>query len=177
MNHSLHLLLAGLLAAFVVGCDRAPADAPPQIKYGHDECAHCGMILTDERCAAAIIVQDANGRTSLLFDDIGDMLDYESAHPDLAITHRFVHDFAVRTWLDATAASYVVSETIHTPMGSGIIAFANASQAQASGAQASAKDYTQLTTARRQKTSSTKPACCANPDAAASAATPSPLPE
>ena len=67
----------------------------------------------------------SEGRQSdLLFDDIGDMIAYEREHKTLDVRKRFVHDHQTRQWLDADIAMFVQNERIHTPMGSGIVAFA-----------------------------------------------------
>src|SRR5262245_16948176 len=58
-------------AALLGGCERASTDSPPAIAYGRDECAHCGMIISDDRFAAALIVRDGAQSHPLLFDDIG----------------------------------------------------------------------------------------------------------
>lgn len=124
------LLIIGLIAHVLVGCARQQPDAPPQVHYGRDECAHCGMILSDERTACALRVT-ADGKTSdLLFDDIGDMLAYERANAGLKIAARYVHDFDTRQWLPAEGAKFIRSEDIHTPMGSGIAAFSDATRAR-----------------------------------------------
>jgi copper chaperone NosL len=89
------------------------------------------MILSDERFAAALLVREGGAITPLLFDDIGDMLDYERSHGDMDLVDRFVHDADSRAWLPGSEAAYVRSETLHTPMGSGLAAFADPAAAQA----------------------------------------------
>jgi len=124
--------ILALLALAFCGCQREPADGPPKIAYGRDECVHCGMIVSEERHAAALrAVIDGQVR-DIAFDDIGDMLAWEREQtPAVEVKRRFVHDFETRQWLDAASAYYVISETIHTPMGSGIIAFATEPAARA----------------------------------------------
>jgi nitrous oxide reductase accessory protein NosL len=99
------------------------------------------MILSDERCAAALLIDgnQSDGQQSLLFDDIGDMVEYEHSHSGLKVKKEFVHDFQTRQWLPASAATYMISEEIQTPMGSGIVAFASADRARASSAENSGK--------------------------------------
>ncbi len=119
-------LLCITLLQVVSGCGGGSnADAPPKIAYGRDECAECGMIINDERYAAALRVIVGGRAQDLLFDDIGDMLDYEREHAgQVDVTRRYVHDFEERVWTSASDARFLRNERYHTPMGSGIIAFA-----------------------------------------------------
>ncbi|HWP40838.1 MAG TPA: nitrous oxide reductase accessory protein NosL [Tepidisphaeraceae bacterium] len=131
-------LLAWLALTVVTacGCSPQPADGPPRVRYGSDECVHCGMILSEERHAAAMRVTDADGTVrDLLFDDIGDMIAYQRAHPELKVIRRYVHDYQTLQWLDALQAYYLLSEQFHTPMGSGIVAFGEESAARALAAE------------------------------------------
>lgn len=124
------VIVLGLIV-LLDGCSRQPHDGPPQVRYGQDECATCGMILSDERHAAALrTVVDGETR-DVLFDDIGDMLEYEQANPSLKAIRRYVHDFETRQWIDAAHSTFVRDEKVHTPMGSGILAYADEARARA----------------------------------------------
>jgi copper chaperone NosL len=120
MNRALLLLM---VASLVPGCGGSTDDGPPHVELGRDECVHCGMILTDERSVAAILVSRDAQLTPLLFDDIGDLIDYERANPKLQVVRRYVHDFETRQWIDASQAVFLRSTQLHTPMGSGIAGF------------------------------------------------------
>jgi copper chaperone NosL len=140
-------------ASFVIlsllsGCSHQPTDPPPRVRYGQDECAFCGMIISDERFAAALRVNEKGEIRDLLFDDIGDMIDYEKANPGIAVVHRFVHDLSTRRWIDAQAATYSHSDQLQTPMGSGIAAFADEHDA-AAHSEANRMRYQDLTAARQ----------------------------
>ena len=103
---------------------------PPKIYYSEDVCDHCNMIISDERFAAAMIIEVSEGRTdSRIFDDIGDMLYYHKKHPEFRVLARYVHDYETHAWLDAETAFYVHSKDVHSPMGHGIIACATQEQA------------------------------------------------
>lgn len=120
------------LPLLVVGCNRTNPDAPPTVYYGESVCAECGMIVSDERFASAIIIRDDHGRLeTLVFDDVGDQVIYEKARPELHIVRRWVHDYASPAWIPAESAHYVKAATIHTPMASGIVAFADRAAAEA----------------------------------------------
>lgn len=124
-----------VLATSACGAGQPAEVRPPDIILGEDTCSDCGMSITDLRFAAAVVTPDGE---SFLFDDIADMLRYRQEHSLPEGTHYFVHDYDSREWLPADLAFYVRSETIHTPMGSGIAAFAvearAAAEAEASGA-------------------------------------------
>lgn len=126
----LPLILLLLLALAASGCGASkPAELrPPDIILGEDTCVDCGMSIMDLRFAAAAVTPDGE---SLLFDDIGDMLHYRSNNVLPAGTAFFVHDYDSREWIPADLAFYVQSLTLHTPMGSGIAAFAVKTRAEA----------------------------------------------
>lgn len=110
------------------GCAGTDDSAPPAIRLGRDECAECGMLINEDRFSTAAQVMLDGRRAWLLFDDIGDMLDHErdEGYP---VVSRFVHDYETRRWQAATSASFVYAESIHTPMGSGLAAFADGGSA------------------------------------------------
>jgi copper chaperone NosL len=119
MIFALALLVCGVLC----GCSRTATDAPPVVHYGRDECAHCGMIVSDERFAAALRIKADGAIRDLVFDDIGDLLDYQREKGSaLDVVRSYVHDFQTKQWSDATTASFVKSDEVHSPMGSGIVA-------------------------------------------------------
>ncbi|MCZ7571089.1 MAG: nitrous oxide reductase accessory protein NosL [Ardenticatenaceae bacterium] len=138
-------LLILCLALVAGGCGtREPAELrPPDIVLGEDMCADCGMSITDLRLATAAVTPDGK---SLLFDDIGDMLHYRTSHDLPEGTAFFVHDYDSREWLPAHLAFYVQSSTLHTPMGSGLTAFAVKTRAEAMAAEqgTSVMDYETL---------------------------------
>jgi len=144
--------LAVLLLVFCAsGCHEGHVSGPPALHLGRDECAHCGMIVNEERFSCAILASDAD--QPLVFDDIGCMLDYRAEHADLTFVEDFVHDYGTQQWLIAGRAAYVLasSGTVATPMGSGIAAFqtTDAANVQARAWSAAAMDYGGLRDARR----------------------------
>lgn len=125
-------VLAGLVLAAVgvAGCRSETPVGPPTVKYGRDQCAECGMIINEERSACALLVDAGGVPETLLFDDIGDMLDYERKHTLLRVIARYVHDHTDLSWIAAEGAVYLVGTTIQTPMGSGIVALADRGRAE-----------------------------------------------
>lgn len=97
----------------------AESAGPPAIRYGHDRCEACGMIISDPRYAAAA----RQGATAYRYDDIGCLV----GHSGQALVGReatgYVHDADSHEWLDAGAAVFVRSPAIRTPMGFGLAAY------------------------------------------------------
>lgn len=130
-QRSLYLALT-VLALTLAACGGEPAKLePPKIYYGEDVCDECNMIISDERFAAATIVEVSEGRTeSRIFDDIGGMFLYHIKHPELKVLARYVHDYETREWLTAEDAFFVRSEDVHSPMAHGVIACKTREQAE-----------------------------------------------
>lgn len=122
-----HVVL-GLLSLLLIAACQAGSGAPtpPEIHYGEDICANCGMIINDARFATAYAYAESEGRfASLAFDDIGDMIVHIQKHPEHKRLATWVHDFASEAWIDADAAFFVLSDQIKTPMNHGVAAFAD----------------------------------------------------
>lgn len=110
------VMLGALLA--LAACAGPGGDQPPDMQYGLDECAHCRMIVSEARHAAALVYAD--GRT-LRFDDLGCLvghLEGTAVEPDARF---WVHDADGR-WLDARVALYRHGLDETTPMGYGFVA-------------------------------------------------------
>lgn len=124
-------LLLVFLIALLAGCAQGTTElAPPDIRYGEDVCVECNMIISDERFASAIAYEVGPGRyETAAFDDIADMLDYAVKHPEQPPVAWYVHDYESKEWIDATAATYVVTDKVVTPMASGMLAFSNPQRA------------------------------------------------
>jgi copper chaperone NosL len=122
-----------VLLLWLAGCAQGQTVIqPPEIRYGEDQCAECGMIISDARFASGLLYEVSAARyESLLFDDIGNMMVYAEQHPEQKIVAWYVHDYASEEWLDATQAFFVSSPEIHTPMGHGIAAYATRTAAHA----------------------------------------------
>jgi copper chaperone NosL len=113
----------------LAGCGGEQADAatPPAIAYGRDTCDRCGMIIADERFAGGLVADDGEAE---VFDDLGEMLQSrrESGEDSRQV---WVHDWSSSEWIDGTTATYVRSAPELTPMGTGIVAFAQPDDADA----------------------------------------------
>jgi copper chaperone NosL len=120
-----------LLALTACSANANAEPAPPTIHYGEDVCEFCGMIISEEGFAAAYITPDGHGHT---FDDIGDMVKARREMQE-EVTAFFVHDYQSKDWIRAETAHFVQSDSLTTPMLSGLAAFAWPEQADAFAAE------------------------------------------
>ena len=129
-----------VLLTIAVACSPKPeGPQPPEINYGQEMCDECGMVIDDQRFAAATLL--INGEY-LKFDDAGEMLSYHMNHPEDQVAAWFVHDYSTEEWIRGETATFVNSATIQTPMASGIVAFADPEQAEAFAVERSGKLFT-----------------------------------
>jgi copper chaperone NosL len=92
---------------------------PRAIAWGHEQCAHCHMTLTDHRFAAEVITRTGKVVT---FDDVGCLQAWLNGNQG-PVSRVWVVDFAAPDqWLPADSAVYLQSDTIRTPMASGLVA-------------------------------------------------------
>lgn len=126
-----------LLGVFIIltACGGATVmpDTLPEILYGEDVCDQCNMIISDERFAAGLVVElEPGGFEHRIFDDIGELFEYEKANRDeLTIATYYVHDYNSKEWLDGETAYYIHSENIRSPMGFSLAAAAQKLEAKA----------------------------------------------
>lgn len=131
MSNCRRILLPCLAVLLVLGaaaCSGGGEPKPPDIAYGRDMCEMCGMIISEARFAAALLLED--GR-ALKFDDTGEMFAYHHEHPDLKVRAWFVHDYRTEEWTRGEPAFYVISKDVRSPMGTGVAAFAQRPAAEA----------------------------------------------
>jgi copper chaperone NosL len=127
------IFIVALLFTALTACRSAvDLDSPPDIRYGEDVCDHCGMIISEARFAAGYITAEGETRR---FDDIGNMVAY---HLEMGenVAVFWVHDYETAVWLPADEATLAYVEGLITPMGSGLVAFADpdaAAEAVAAG--------------------------------------------
>ncbi|HEX2838718.1 MAG TPA: nitrous oxide reductase accessory protein NosL [Phycisphaerales bacterium] len=128
-------VIAGVIV--LVSCGRSVLTGPPELRLGRDECRECGMLINEDRCSSASIIEVQGVSEYAMFDDIGCMFDYHRAMSDGVVRMAFVHDHGSRAWVGSHAAHYLYceSEKVKTPMGSGLIAFASGADAEAARAE------------------------------------------
>lgn len=127
------LFLLWIALAGLAGCKPRPqGPQPPEIRYGQEMCSACGMVIDDPRFAAATLLVSGE---YLKFDDVGEMLSYHMNHPEDQVSAWFVHDYPSENWIRGEQAFYVRSQSLQTPMGSGIAAFAERAAAESFAAE------------------------------------------
>ncbi len=134
-------LIFGLILISLLALSCQPGvqlDKPPDIRYGEDTCDQCGMIINEERFAAAYVTRQGEVRR---FDDLGDMMQYHAEHAE-DVAAFWVHDYETGGWLKADQAFFVMSEAFRTPMGHGIIAIGEKDRAAQLAAEAQGKVLT-----------------------------------
>lgn len=138
--HPSSIAFAALSLCFGVwalaGCGRGELTGPPQMRLGREECAACGMLVNEDRCSCALLIERDRERLYAYFDDLGCMMDYEYDHADeVDVLERYVRDYQTRAWLSAEGAVIARAdrEALRTPMGSGTVAFSSAEGAQRLG--------------------------------------------
>jgi len=90
------------------------------------------MIISDERFASALVMQHNDGSfTKAAFDDINCLFEFEQPLKEEQIIARYVHDHDSLGWIAMSEACFVRSESIRTPMASGVAAFAVRALAEA----------------------------------------------
>ncbi len=122
-------LAVAALALVLAGCGAPKPGDIPNIRYGTDACARCGMALSEERFASGYV--DAQGR-SIVFDDVGEFIMAVRLQPVLAQSS-YVHDAEDGRWLKASEAFFVHIAGLATPMGTGFAAFASEDRARSFG--------------------------------------------
>ena len=129
MSRLAMLAFAWLLGAALPACAKPPSDLPEPVAVhlGEDECAHCKMIVGDDRLAAEVVGRDGS---AAIYDDLGCLLSREAAaRPDPRRV--FVRAFDGAGWLRAESAIVVRSGGISSPMGYGLAAFGTRDAAEA----------------------------------------------
>lgn len=143
-----------LAAGWLVSCGGDELSGPPDLRLGRDECVECGMLINENRCSSAFLIERDGRREHVMFDDIGCMLDYQHAErTGVVVLAGFVHDHNTRAWVEHATAAYLVTDPdrLPTPMGSGMVAFADQHSAEKARAEYSGSitDYPGLTPARQ----------------------------
>jgi copper chaperone NosL len=109
-----------MLAALACESGR-PQPAPLDTR--NEACASCRMAVSDARFAAQLV---APGEEPRFFDDIGCLATFVKAGRAPAGATAFVTDYRTRDWIRADRAVYARVPGLQTPMGSQLVAHADA---------------------------------------------------
>jgi copper chaperone NosL len=120
------VMMVVALAVVGAACGSDEAAGPPEINYGRDICIECGMVIEEARFAAAYRLADGTEKT---FDDVGGLIIHGREAGDLDGATIWVHDFETEDWVEAPQAFYVPTIAVASPMGHGILSFADEERA------------------------------------------------
>ena len=94
---------------------------PPEIVVDRTACAHCSMLVSETRFAAAYRLPDG---TALTFDDVGCLL-ADLAGRGVEPEAVWVRDYSGDEWIRADDATFVRGAAPSTPMAGGLVSFAS----------------------------------------------------
>ncbi|WGF91614.1 nitrous oxide reductase accessory protein NosL [Aequorivita marisscotiae] len=114
---------------------------PQPINYGSDVCHYCNMTIVDKQHASQMVT--AKGK-AFKYDAIECMVhSLQDEFKDTEMAHQLVADFyQPGELINATEASYLVSEQLQSPMGANLSAFKNTENGQKALEEFSGKIYT-----------------------------------
>ncbi len=127
MNALRAAALATLLGAACSRGEPSPAKLDPRT----EACAFCRMAVSDPRSAAQLV---APGEEPRFFDDIGCLTGHLAASPPPRGAVAFVADHRTGAWARADRAVYTHQPAVETPMGSHLLAHADAASRDADAA-------------------------------------------
>ena len=101
---------------------------PKPINYGSDSCDYCSMTIVDRQHAAEIVTEKAKARK---FDAVECMVNYDREHSDTPVALYLAADFNLPGKLiDATQATFLISDQLSSPMGANLSAFVSREAAE-----------------------------------------------
>lgn len=113
---------AAVALTLAVAC-RSGGPEPAPLDTRNEQCASCRMAVSDARLASQLV---APGELPRFFDDLGCLADFLKAGRAAAGATAFVADHRTKAWVRADHAVYTRVPGLETPMGSHIIAHADA---------------------------------------------------
>jgi copper chaperone NosL len=121
---------AAVLAAAALACACSTGTPPPAVLDTRNEaCGFCRMTIADARFAGQIVAPSEEPR---FFDDVGCLGRFvQEAHalPEHAVA--YVADHRTKAWVRADTAVYTRVSAVETPMGSHLLAHADAASRDA----------------------------------------------
>jgi copper chaperone NosL len=121
------LLTGGVLVLAVVACGQDVLQ-PASLDTRNDACARCRMMVSEQRFASQVV---APGEEAKFFDDLGCLRGFLKDTPPTAGAIAYVADYRTGAWTRAARAVYVRHDQVQTPMGSHLLAFADAASRDA----------------------------------------------
>lgn len=117
MKYMRNIASAGLIILIFTSCSQEPVE----IHIHSDQCAHCKMMISDERFATQVISPKGKAVT---FDAIECMVSWQKEQADTDGYQAWVSDYNKGgSWIKASQAIYVKSEVVSSPMGASLLSF------------------------------------------------------
>lgn len=140
-------IVAVLATALVACASPTPTALAPDTR--NDTCASCRMPVSDLRFAAQL---QAPGEEVRFFDDVGCLREFLAKSGGLSpAASVFVSDHRTRAWAPARGAAFARRAGMQTPMGSGLLAWADAASRAADPAAAGAASLSAAEVLGREK--------------------------
>ncbi|MFD2725141.1 nitrous oxide reductase accessory protein NosL [Hyunsoonleella rubra] len=135
MKRLIHFCIFGLLL-LVLNCN----SSPQPIDYGNDGCHFCKMTIVDKVHAAEIVTQ--KGKV-YKFDATECMVSFMKEFDTTQIKLYLSNDYNTpEALIDATKATFLISENIPSPMGAYLSAFKTKDEAEKTLAKKGGRLYT-----------------------------------
>jgi copper chaperone NosL len=121
-------MLSALALVLLAACSRGPA-LPAALDTKNESCGWCRMAVSDARFAAQLVSPSEVPR---FFDDVGCLATFlKSGGAPAKGQIAYVADHRTKAWVRALGAVYTKKPGLETPMGSGLIAHADATSRDA----------------------------------------------
>ena len=114
--------MATAIALAAAACGGGPPEPAP-LDTRHETCASCRMAVSSAAFAAQLV---APGELPRFFDDVGCLGDFVKAGRAPKEATAFVADHRTKGWVRGDHATYTRVPGLETPMGSHLIAHADA---------------------------------------------------
>lgn len=115
-----NFILLGIITTLLVSCNVSPQ----KIEYGTDACHYCNMTIVDRQHASQVVTTKGKAYKYDAIECMVHSLNDELKDTEIALY--LTADFNQPGQLmDATMASYLVSDQISSPMGANLSAFEN----------------------------------------------------
>lgn len=120
MKQMKQYIFLGIISLLLVSCNVSPQP----INYGSDACHYCEMTIVDRQHASQLVT--AKGK-AYKYDAIECMVhSLQDEFENTEMAHYLVADLnQPGVLIDATKASFLVSENLQSPMGANLSAFLN----------------------------------------------------
>lgn len=119
----MNILKRSLLLLFLFYGAASCSIEPQPIDYGYDACHYCKMNIVDNQHAAETVTQKGK---AFKYDAIECMIHDSKKRNENEIALFLITDYTIPGKLvDATQATYLISENLPSPMGANITGFEN----------------------------------------------------